>query len=174
MELNDRDQDSLKFELEISGLPEFPGELPVHLVLTAARVKLGVELQESDVMSAVRVGRPAERGREPGSAAPAPRPRLLAVRLASVTLRDRLLREARVRRRLTTSEMGLPNHTPAALYFNERFTKYNRVLFAKARELGHRLEWKFVWSKGGRIYDRRSSSPTSKTERLRTLEDLLY
>ena len=171
-EINDRDQEALKCELEISGLPEFPGESPVHLILTAARVKLGIELEERDVLSAARVGRRADGAREPGSAGPAPRPRLLAVRLATVQLRDRFLREARVRRRLTTADLSLPDHRPSSMYFNERLTRHNRILFARARELGQLNGWKFVWSKGGRIFARRSSAPTSNIERLRTLSDL--
>ena len=164
LDLNDRDQDELQCELEITGVPEFPGESAMHIILTSAQVKLGVELKDGDVVRAARVGRRSE-----GAAA---RPRPLVVRLAGVPLRDRLLREARVRRNLTTADLGLPEHRPVAMYFNERLTKYNRVLFAKARDMGQKAGWKFVWTKGGRVYARHSASPTSLTQRLRSQHEL--
>lgn len=83
----------------------------------------------------------------------APRPRPLSVRLARRSTRDALLSAARVRRRFTTEGMGL---TGAArpFYINERLTKHNRQLFYKTRELAKQLQWKYVWTRDGKIYAR--------------------
>ncbi|KOB76071.1 Zinc finger DNA binding protein [Operophtera brumata] len=63
--------------------------------------------------------------------------------------------KARQRRGLITSaELGLEG-PPAPLYFNERLTRLNRQLFAKAREECRHHKWKYCWIKSGRIYLRK-------------------
>ncbi|CAG9134452.1 unnamed protein product [Plutella xylostella] len=135
MELQDRDQDLLANDIQISHIPETKAENPIHLVKVIA-VKLGMTLDERDIVSAVRVGalRPAA-GAAEGAAAAAARARPLAVRLARRATRDELLRAMRVRRGLTTADMGLEGE-PKRFYINERLTKLNRQLFGKARDLG--------------------------------------
>lgn len=167
MELNEREQSTLLNDVEISGVPELPGESVLSIV-AAVSTKLGVELDHRDIVSATRAG-PVRR--ETGGG-PRPRPRPIAVRLVRRALRDDLLRSARVRRGATTADIGLPSHDPRPLYVNERLSSTNRAIFGKAREMGRALNWRFVWSKEGRIYARRDDSPASRAHRLRVLEDL--
>ncbi|CAG9138014.1 unnamed protein product [Plutella xylostella] len=81
-ELNERDQSSLLNDVEITGLPEFEKESTGHLVM-AIGAKLGMVLEERDVVSAARVGArrpppgegapgvpPAAAGRAPGTPRP--------------------------------------------------------------------------------------------------------
>ncbi|KAG7303398.1 hypothetical protein JYU34_011908, partial [Plutella xylostella] len=134
MELHDRDQDLLGNDIQISHIPETKSENPIHLVSVIA-LKLGMTVDERDIVSAVRVGalRPAA-GAAEGAAAAAARARPLVVRLARRATRDELLRAMRVRRGLTTADMGLEGE-PKRFYLNERLTKLNRQLFGKARDL---------------------------------------
>lgn len=167
--IDERDQMVLLNDLEVTGVPEFKGESTAHIV-SAIAVKLGVQLDERDVVHATRVGRApvlgeAEAGFEEGS-----RPRPIVVRLVRRAVRDMLLRSARVRRGSTTSDLGLPIHQSRRVFINERLTKKNRVLFGKARELGGKLQWRFVWTRDGRIMARRTE--TSKIYRIRTEEEL--
>jgi hypothetical protein len=185
LELCDRDQDLLLNDLEITGVPEYVNENPTHLMSLVAS-KLGVELDARDIVFAERVG--ARRapttvaaGTTSASAVPvganAPvavgvggRPRPLVVRLARRGPRAELLRAARVRRGADTSDFGLPC-SPCKIYINERLTRVNRMLFYRAREECKRLNWRFCWTKDGRVYARRLKD--SAALRIRTELDLV-
>lgn len=148
MDVQGKDQEMLVNDVEIAGFPEVGNENSVHAILTIAR-KVGVQLEDRDVVSAERVGAP--RAYLEGEEAPRPRP--LAVRLARRHVRDALLEAARVRRRLSTEGMGLPG-TTRSFYINERLTRHNRQIFQKAREVASRKNWRYVWTRGGRVYAR--------------------
>lgn len=164
-QLNDRDQDLLLNDVEITCIPECEGESVGHLVLAVA-AKLGMELEERDIVSAARVGPRYSQS----EGAPAPRPRPIVVRLARRLLRDQLLKSARVRRGATTAELGLPPHETRRFYVNERLTKTNRAIFARARDACREARWRFVWSKDGRIYARKDQ--TSQRMPIRKEEDV--
>ncbi|XP_063831713.1 nuclear pore complex protein Nup133 [Ostrinia nubilalis] len=87
-ELNDRDQDLLLNDVEISCIPEQKEESLSHVVTVLAS-KLGVALCNQDIVSATRVGRKSESGEPPA------RPRPIVVRMARRALRDQLLQAAR-------------------------------------------------------------------------------
>ncbi|KAJ8725769.1 hypothetical protein PYW08_003952 [Mythimna loreyi] len=149
-DINDRDQELLATDIQISNLPEAPGENPVHTALIVAS-KLGVKAKARDIVSAERVG-----GRRINATQPAPvetRPRFLVVRFARRDLRDEMVEAARVRRGMTSADLDLPG--PATrIYINERLTKTNRDLFRRAREAGGRFGWQYIWSRRGRILAR--------------------
>lgn len=166
-ELNDRDQELLLNDVEISGIPEKGGESLFHIA-TAVGSKLGTNLTEQDIVSVVRVGRVLD---VTTASSTTPRPRPIVVRLARRSIRDQLLQAARVRRGATTEEMDFPC-TPRRFYVNERLTKANRQLFHRARELGHRLGWRFIWTRDGRIFARQDQNKDSPRHRLRLETDL--
>ena len=167
-ELNDRDQELLCNDVELSCVPELKGENVVHSVLVLAK-KLGVEVSDRDVVSAVRVGRVLEGG---GAAAEEARPRVIVVRVARRALRDQLLQAARVRRGATTEGTGLPGQ-PRRFYVNERLTRVNRQLFRRARELAGRHGWRFVWSRDGKVFVRRHDGRDAPRHRVRNEQDLV-
>lgn len=150
-DINDRDQELLANDLQISNIPETSGENPTHTVMLIAS-KIGIKMKPRDIVSADRVG--GRRINATQATGPAEtRPRFLVVRLARRHLRDELLEAARVRRGMTTADLDLPG--PATRFFvNERLTKVNRELFRSAREAGSRLGWQFIWAKRGRIFAR--------------------
>lgn len=149
MDLNERDQETLSNDVEIVGISETKHEGLVHIMLTVAN-KLGINMEERDIVSVSRVGIE----RPPVEDAPVARPRPLVVRFARRSLRDRVLSAARVRRMLSTTDMGLPG-TPCTFYINERLTKFNRHLFYLARQASTRAKWKYAWTREGKIYVRR-------------------
>ncbi|KAL4710631.1 hypothetical protein ACJJTC_003267 [Scirpophaga incertulas] len=137
-ELNDRDRHALLADLEIGQLPEVKGESTLHAVIVLAH-KMGVPLDERDVVFCERVGAPpAEGGRA----------RRVVVRLARRQLRDELLRAARVRRALL-ADGG------ARVFINERLTRPNRQLFYLAREGCRRLQWRYCWTRRGLVFARK-------------------
>lgn len=166
-ELNERDQDLLSNDIEISNITETKVDNPIHIVKVIG-LKLGVNIEERDIVSAERVG-----GRQLNAAssegAMEPRPRAIVVRLARRDLRDELLASARVRRGATTADLDIPG-TTRRFYLNERLTKANRWLFRKTRDAAGLFEWKFVWTKRGRILARRR--PGDVTHRIRSENDI--
>ncbi|XP_063386924.1 uncharacterized protein LOC134672904 [Cydia fagiglandana] len=172
VDINDRDQALLLNDIEISGVPEYTGESTTHVVQTVAQ-KLGVKLEPQDIVGVERVG-PA---RAPGAGAVAaadarPRSRPLAVRLARRALRDEMLRNAKVRRGIDSQNIGLPEHTPQPIYINERLTKSNRRLFWMSRQAGRASDWKFVWTREGRIYAKRSDNTDTKAVNIKSEQDI--
>lgn len=154
IELNDRDQDALLADLEVGHLPEVKGESALQSVTVLAR-RLGVALDERDVVFAERVGAPTESGR----------PRRLVVRLARRPLRDELLQAARVRRDTVVTEGG------GRVFINERLTRPNRQLFQLVRERCRRLQWRYAWTKRGRVYARKSDG--TQVYQLRCPDDVV-
>lgn len=163
-DIAERDQAFLLNDIEIAGCPEVPSENSTHIVLTVAK-KIGVEIDEKDIVSAERVGLPRNAGQ--GGAPALPRP--LAVRLARRATRNALLQAARTRREINSDGFGLPGPT-RPLYVNERLTKYNRQLFQKARALARELQYKYVWTREGKIYVRKEHG--KPRYRLRNESDL--
>lgn len=153
-ELEKRNQELLANDLEIAGFPESHNENATHVLLAIAK-KLGVPLEDRDVVSAHRVG--AVRGHADGGASVA-RPRPVAVRLARRATRDELLQAARVRRHLIPSDMGLPvpdsPGPPRHFYLNERLSRHNRHIFQKSREAAKHAGWRYVWTREGHIFAR--------------------
>lgn len=162
LQINDRDQASFINDVVISGVTESKGENAEHIVLTLAQ-KIGVELDERDVVSASRVGAVRR------ESAPGAEPRAIVVRLARREHRDRLLRAARVRRTVDTSGLNVDT-VPRRVYINERLTSTNRRLFLEARKLGRTRNFRFVWTREGCIYARRDSD--TMRLRIRTESDL--
>lgn len=167
-ELNERDQELLCNDIEISCIPELKSEGLPHIVMTLAN-KLGVTLAEQDIVSVVRVGRLPEP--QDNAQSPQPRPRPIVVRLARRSVRDQLMQAARVRRGATTEGTGLSG-PPRRFYVNERLTRENRLLFRRAREIGARLNWRFVWTRDGRVYARQHHGVDAPRHRLRSEADL--
>lgn len=60
LELNDREQENLSTDIEVAGIPEESNERSVHIILNLA-TKLGVALEERDIVSAEQDG-PERRG----------------------------------------------------------------------------------------------------------------
>lgn len=99
----------------------------------------------------------------------AQRPRNISVRFARRATRDALLHAARVRRGLSTNDLGV-NGPALRVYVNERLTRTNRQLFYNARQAGSQHRWKYVWTRDGKIYARKEDN--IKAERVRYEDDI--
>lgn len=154
LELNERDQEALLSDLDIGCLPEEKGENVYHTV-TVLGIKLGIKIEEKDIVFAERVG-PRSKS-SVGESEDGKKIRRIIVRFSRRHLRDELLHAARVRRNLNTTDMGL-NGPSRRIYINERLTHVNRKLFYIAREESRKQNWKYVWTKRGRIFARQADS----------------
>ncbi|CAH2104642.1 unnamed protein product [Euphydryas editha] len=164
-DLNERNQAELLNDRDISGIPERSGENLQHIV-DLITTKLGVKLDERDVVYVERLG-----PRPPYTVTgESPRPRSIVVRLVHRAVRDKLLRAARVRRGADTSDFDL-DFEPARFYINERLTRSNRLLFHKAREEGRQNNWRYIWTRNGRIYARHNKDTV--VHRIRVENDVV-
>lgn len=164
-ELHNRDQISLLNDLEITGIPETQGENPIHIVSLLA-TKIGMSLDERDIVSAERIGAPTSIQTSTAStttaaataagAAVIRQPRRIMIRFTRRTTRDKYLQSARVRRGITSDDI-VSAAPPTRVYVNERLTKFNRQLFAKAREACRRKQWKYCWTRDGRVLVRKEN-----------------
>ncbi|KOB72021.1 Zinc finger DNA binding protein [Operophtera brumata] len=150
--LNDREQESLLNDVEITGLPEQKGENLANLIPFIAS-RMDMPLDERDIVSVERVGA-TKISQEESTSTGTMRPRRVVFRFTRRTTRDALLQKARERRGLTSAELGLEG-APLRVFFNERLTRLNRLLSAKAREECRLHNWRYCWTKGGRIYLRK-------------------
>ncbi|XP_041972135.1 uncharacterized protein LOC121728094 [Aricia agestis] len=129
-QLNEREQESLINDIQITGLPESSGENTEHIVGLVFK-KVGIDVDHRDIVTVARKG-----AKNPNIVGEQPRPRPIVVRLARTTVKDSILRAARVRRGLDTT--GILEGPSQRIYLNEYLTKFNRVLFYKAREESRR------------------------------------
>ncbi|KAI5638642.1 hypothetical protein NE865_08698 [Phthorimaea operculella] len=170
LELENRDQQQFRKDVELTGLTEQTNENLPHIVATLA-TKLGVQMDSRDVDDIRRVG---VKGGKDGKDE---RPRPVIITLTRRAIRDTLLSAARSRRGLTTDMIGVAG-TSRKIFLNEHLTKNNRILFSKARTVGKDLKFKFVCTNNGNIFMRRSETSsilkvTSETALERLLSNLV-
>lgn len=163
-DLNDRDQELLQNDVEISGITELDGENLYHVVDLVSK-KLGVNIEERDVVSIQRAG-----PRRSKAAPERPRARAIYLRLARNSVREELIRAARIRRGADTTGFNIDSQ-PRRFYVNERLTRFNRELFYAARVKAKETGWRYVWTRGGRIFARRAAGDDTKY-RIKTVLDI--
>lgn len=145
-EINELDQQQRLSNMEIQGLPSTPKEnLSVVLCDLASKIGLS-QFQPSDVLSARRL--PPKKTDKPGTAT------LILVSFASVSLKEQWMGcRGRLRE---LSHAGLA----PKIFFNENLSRSNRELFWKARMKGKEKQYKYIWTKNGQIYAKKSDGTT--------------
>lgn len=133
-ELSTRAQASLRNEIEISGINEFPDENPMH-ILQVISSKVGAAFDVNDIDYVTRVG-PRARDKElinsdQENSKRLPRP--LVVRFLRRHNREAFLRAGKSRRNLTCGDIDV-NGLSRNIFINERLTQENRQLFRSARQ----------------------------------------
>ncbi|KOB74271.1 Uncharacterized protein OBRU01_04557 [Operophtera brumata] len=151
-ELKAQAQVNLRNEIEIVGIPENSSEHLHHTVLVAAK-KMGVELEDRDLDWVSRVGprRPPVTVTLPEDGARMPRP--VVVRLLRRSKRDQFLKATKSRRNTSSADLEVAG-VSQKVFFNERLTKENRVLFRDARSRAKQHGYAFCWCSQGAIFVR--------------------
>ena len=70
---------------------------------------------------------------------------------------------------MTTAGLGL-HSDPRPFFVNERLTLMNRRFLYKARSESVRLQWKYVWTREGKLYARKEHG--APRHRLRSEADI--
>lgn len=171
-ELNLQAQRSLRNQMEIIGLPETTNENLHHIVMVAAK-KVGVDLKDEQIDWAERSGparaNPTQYKTIQGTVTTKVQHRPVVVCLTRRAVRDELLKAARARNSTTALDVGVGNQ-PVKLYFNERLTRENRLLFRESRIRSTQAGFKYCWTSNGFINIRRREG--SAAIRIRNYEEL--
>lgn len=148
-QLNAQEQSNIRNELEIIGVPEAESENLQHLALVLAS-RVGVDLVTADIDCVARVG--SKRPQSVTNKEWMPRP--IVIKLLRRSKRDEILQASKTRRNLTSEIVA--QGTAQNLYFNERLTKANRVLFKESRMRAQQCNFRYCWVRNGSIYLRQS------------------
>lgn len=146
LELNMNNQRDRLLNLEILGVPELKGEDICDLVGIIVK-QTGVDISRDDI---VEVNRVTPRFKQQG------RPRSIVVKMKSRLLKDNIISGAR-KNRLSTKDLNFPGG-PKPIYVNEHLSPYNKRLLSKCREAAKIKQYRYVWSKNGRIFIRRNDT----------------
>jgi hypothetical protein len=93
------------------------------------------------------------------------------VRFTRSTLVREILEARRVKRNVSTADIGWSDPPNYSIYVNESLTAHNRKLYSKARDLKKSGKLKYLWVRGGKIFGRKEDG--SERFVLRTEEDLI-
>ncbi|KAJ2938071.1 hypothetical protein O0L34_g19394 [Tuta absoluta] len=162
-----QEQESLRNHMEIIGIPEHEKECLPHLVKTSCS-KIGIDLKDEDIDNVFRAGAKQPKGSTVPPQKTFSRP--VVIRLVRRQKRDEILAAAKSRRNVTTE--GIIDGQPKSLYFNERLSKYNRMLFRAARDRASSHKFAYCWTRNGLIFVRRSDGkPVSRITSTQDLDD---
>lgn len=165
-QMNSQAQAYHRNEIEIIGIPELPNENLQHIALVAAK-KIGADIGESDLDWVLRAGVK----KPPSSSSAFGFSRPIVMRLIRRSKRDELLKCVKSRKNVTTKDLGVDDQSKR-VYFNERLTKENRLLFREARSRAASAGWKFCWTNSGSVFLRkREGSPAILVRSIAELED---
>lgn len=151
-QLNTQAQAHVRNEIEIIGLPESSNENLQHIAMVAAN-KLGVDLKDQDVEWITRAGPNQTKSihssvSSRSEVAQFCRP--VVMRLVRRIKRDELLKATKGRKSVTASDLQVGDK-PTKVFFNERLTRENRLLFREARLRASQAGYKFCWTSNGFI-----------------------
>lgn len=156
-EINALEQFTRRCNFEIHGLPVERNE-NLMSILGKVAGKLGIEFQPSDVAVVHRL--PARMDSIPA----------IIVQAHTVAIKQKWLDARKGLPKLVLDGM-VPN---PRLYFNDNLTRANRDLFRQARMRGREKEYKFVWTRDGKVLARKAEgSPLVRIDTLMDLEKLV-
>ena len=157
-ENNARDQWSRMNNVEIVGIPERKDE---NLTVVTCKIAafFGIPLQPSDVQFAHRVTPRSENARKP---------KIVIAKLARVDLKDNLIAAVRLKRGLSTKDIGFPGEEKK-IFINYHLSRDNKNLLLKTKEYAKSKGIKYVWVSRSRIFLRRSD--TSPVQLISTIAD---
>lgn len=153
-ELNYQTQRNLLNEIEVSGIPESNNENLQHIFMLAAK-KIGVELVDQDIDWVSRVGSRPSKDPKRLEEGKSKFPRTVVARLVRRATRDKIINSSKVRRNITSGDLDIAGPLQK-IYYNERLTKENRVLFREARVRSKNKKFAYCWCRNGSIYVRQS------------------
>lgn len=151
------EQYSRRTNIEISGIPETPGEDPMEIVKDVGKA-LHINLEESQVAAAHRI--PSfKRDRIPA----------LVVQFQKKITRDTWINKYKEKKTLNTKDINSA-FPPQNVYVNEHLSPENKLFLAKLKVKRKDLGYEYAWCRDGKFFLRKSSG--DKCKRINNQRDL--
>ena len=152
--LNDLEQYSKNYNIEIQGVPELEGEDTYSIVATIAN-KLGCTVHPNQIEYSHRIRQ------NKNSVKKSNMPPAIIAKFFSRRVKDAVIEGKKTKRDLVGHDIGFDNSN-AKIYVNDHLTVFNKNLFWLARS-ARNVGFKFAWTKNGKVYLRKEeNSPVLK------------
>lgn len=151
--LNIMEQHSRMSNIEIQCIPEYKSENLVNVVTQIANVT-GNKLKEEDIHKCTRIAKLNPENK---------RPRSVIVKFSNPRVRDNFMASViqfnKKHRddKLNTSHIGIGGEKKP-IYIADHLPPETKKIHALARETAKRLHYKFVWTKNGRVFMRKTET----------------
>lgn len=140
--INDLEQYSKNFNLEIQGVPETSGE-NVYQIVTKIANFLGADINTDEIERCHRLGKSKIPNKHSG----------IIAKFYSRNVKEVILKGKKGKGDIQAEEIGFIGAT-SKIYVNEHLTKTNKHLFWLARA-AKQIGYKFVWTRRGKIFIRK-------------------
>lgn len=141
--LRNLEQHSRRQNIEIDGLPETQGE-DVNTILRDVARSIGVEMKSEQLVAAHRVPSFNKKRTPP-----------IIVRFATYEARDGWIAGFKRVRPLTANRINANFNGSSKVFINEHLSPENKQLLAKTKEAARAKNYKYVWSREGKVFVRR-------------------
>lgn len=153
------DQYSRRNTLEIQGIPFSKNEDVVGIVKTVSRA-LDYPLEDLQIDACHRLRSKEDSGKPPG----------IIVKMVRRIDAEGLLQRRRVKRNLSTHDLGMKQSLAQVVYVNESLSPARRRLLAAARQVKKDKAYTYLWIRAGRIFMRKNQGDPVKV--LSVMNDL--
>lgn len=163
--LSNLEQNLREANIEIHGLPEFKNENLPQTIIRIGEV-ISHPIKDDDILACFRVAKKDSKSE---------RPRTVVAKFRSARCRDSILaavlsyNKTNKLDKLNTSAIGIGGEK-AAVFISEHLSPDKKALQAAARIKARELLYKFVWSKNGKIYMRKT--PDTQAIPIHNMESL--
>lgn len=140
-QVNDLEQYSRNYNIEIQGVPVHPGENVYNIVVETSRF-LGADVRSGDIEFCHRL---RKSDRHPN------KPPAIIAKFYSRQIKQEILGGKKEKRVITAKDIGFTNSSNK-VFVNEHLTAINKNLFWLARGV---TDYKFKWTRSGKVYMRK-------------------
>lgn len=156
--VEDLEQYSRNRNIEINGIP-FTKDENLEKIVKDIGIDINVEIKDGEIDVVHRIPTRNNKNPEP-----------VVVQFLSRKKRDEMIQKAKDKQITTTTlNMSGPQRT---IYINEHLTKQRKRLLYETKQKKKEMAYKFVWTKGGKVFLRKNE--TSNVIQVRTFEELDY
>lgn len=154
--MDDAEQYSRRDTIEIHGVPVEPNEQVLEVVKRVGKA-LDVNIEDTMVSACHRLRTKDSSGKAPG----------IIVKMVRRMDADHILERRRVKRNLSTHDIGLTSRPALPVYVNESLSKGRRSLLNSAREKKDEKKYTYLWIRGGKILMRKADGTPVKIVKCR-------
>jgi regulator of replication initiation timing len=143
--LDECEQYSRRETIEIHGVPMEPNEQVLEVVKQVGK-SLDIAIEDNMISACHRLRGRDNNGKPPG----------IIVKMVRRFDAERIIERRRVKRNLSTHDIGLTSRPAVPIYINESLSPGRRRLLNAAREKKREKSYTYLWIRGGKILMRKA------------------